>query len=133
MEIKNSIRVLYLLQILLVFASSTSFDCSRFSFDLMDDNRALTEVTKALIEESKNKPILMRPPFQWAQNLHFIFIEVKYSYRHDVSGCATLTNETLNATNNKIYISAYCKDMDNYLFFEVSFPFWGEVNATTLK
>lgn len=58
---------------------------------------------------------------------------MKYSYRHDVSGCATLTNETINATNKGIYISAYCKDMENYLFFEVSFPFWADVNASTLK
>jgi len=85
------------------------------------------------IEEAKSKPILMRPPFQWAQNLHFIFIEVKYAYRHDVSGCAAIYNETINATDEKIYISAFCKDMDNNLFFEVSFPFWAEVNATTLK
>jgi hypothetical protein len=52
MEIKNSIRVLYLLQVLLVLAASTNFDCSRFSFDLMDDNRALTEVTKALADSN---------------------------------------------------------------------------------
>jgi hypothetical protein len=76
----------------------------------------------------------MRPPFQWAQNLHSIFIEVKYAYRHDVSGCATLQNETVELTaNNHLYIRAFCQEQDNYLHFEVDFPLWAEGNATSLK
>lgn len=51
----------------------------------------------------------MRPPFQWAQNLHAIFIEVKYAYRHDVSGCAALQNDTVRVVNDShIFIQAYC-------------------------
>ena len=53
----------------------------------------------AALEEKRKRPILMRPPFQYAQNLHQIVMEVKYAYRHDVSGCSTLQNETINATS----------------------------------
>lgn len=35
--------------------------------------------------------------------------------------------------NNSIFLEAFCQEQDNYLQFQVSFPFWAEVNATTLK
>ena len=60
-------------------------------------------------------------------------IEIKYSYRHDVSGCATLFNESVNITEKDISIRAFCKDQDNYLLFELSFPFWDKVNASSSK
>lgn len=51
-----------------------------------------------------------------------------------MSGCATLFNETIKITDKKFYISAYCaEEQDNNLFFELKFPFWGEVNSTSLK
>eukprot|EP00347_Sterkiella_histriomuscorum_P005171 403357623 len=82
---------------------------------------------------AKRKPVLMRPPFQWAQNLHFIFIEVKYAYRHDVAGCSTLFNQSIVANETSIMITASCMEQDNYLLFEVSFDFWAPVNETSLK
>jgi hypothetical protein len=91
------------------------------------------DVLLSRLEAEKYKPILMRPPFQWAQSLHHIYIEVKYAYRHDVAGCATLYNETVNMTEDKIYITAMCREQDNHLKFEVEFPFWGKVNASSLK
>jgi len=62
----------------------------------------------ARLHAAKHKPILMRPPFQWAQNLQALFIEVKYAYRHDVSGCATLQNETVTVNETHIFIQAFC-------------------------
>ena len=58
--------------------------------------------------QEKRKPVLMRPPFQWAQNLHYIYIEVKYAYRLDVAGCATLYNESVVVNETSIRIEAYC-------------------------
>lgn len=95
--------------------------------------RTYYDETLQRLQAEKRKPILMRPPFQWAQNLHSIFIEVKYAYRHDVSGCATLQNETVKVTESHIHFSAGCQEQDNYLQFEVNFPLWSKVNASTLK
>lgn len=73
--------------------------------------------TQERLHNEKKKPILMRPPFQWAQNLHTIQIEVKYAYRHDVSGCATLQNETVKVNETALFIQAFCMEQDNYLQF----------------
>ena len=62
-----------------------------------------------------------------------MFIEVKYAYRHDVSGCAALYNETVWVTKDEIFFSASCRDQDNQLYFEQHFPFWAEVNEETFK
>lgn len=95
--------------------------------------RTYFDATLARLQAEKRKPILMRPPFQWAQNLHMIQIEVKYAYRHDVSGCATLQNETVQVSETGILIRAFCQEQDNFLQFEVAFEFWDRVNASTAK
>lgn len=83
--------------------------------------------------EIKRQPIVMRPPLQWAQNLHFIFLEVKYAYRHDVAGCATLHDERIELNDNHLSIEAFCREQDNFLRFNVDFPLWADVNVTSLE
>jgi hypothetical protein len=70
--------------------------------------RGKYDVLLSRLAAEKYKPIHIKPPFQWAQSLYHIYIEVKYAYRHDVSGCATLQNEIVNVTDDIIYISAMC-------------------------
>lgn len=45
-----------------------------------------------MIDDKLKKPIVMNPPFQWAQDLNKLEFEIKYAYRHDVAGCADLFN-----------------------------------------
>jgi len=52
----------------------------------------------------------MTPPFVWHQTLNQVSIEIKYAYRHDVSGCATLFNETIAIRDDKFYVSASCAE-----------------------
>ena len=99
----------------------------------IDSVRTYYDATLKRLQAEKRKPILMRPPFQWSQNLQQILIEVKYSYRHDVSGCATLQNETIKCNETHLFIEAYCQEQDNFLQFQVAFPFWAKVNASTFK
>ena len=99
----------------------------------IDKIRDYYDHTIKRVSEQRRKTILMRPPFQWAQSLHTILMEVKYAYRHDVAGCATLFNQSVVANNTHIRISAYCQEQDHNLHFEVAFPFWAAVNASTLK
>lgn len=62
-----------------------------------------------------------------------IFIEVKYAYRHDVAGCASLLNQSVTANETSLSIAASCIEQDNFLQFEVSFDFWAPVNVSSLK
>jgi hypothetical protein len=82
--------------------------------------------------EIKRQPIQMKPPIQWAQNLFFVFVEVKYAYRHDVAGCATVHNETIELTESHLSIEAYCNEQDNFLKFNVEIELWADVNVTSL-
>jgi len=80
------------------------------------------------------KAVKVTPPFLWFQNLNQIIIEIKYAHRHDVAGCATLFNETIEITQREMYVSASCSEVqDTNLFYELRFPFWAAVNATSYR
>lgn len=84
--------------------------------------------------QKKLKAVTMTPPFVWYQNLNNVYVEIKFAYRHDVSGCATLFGEKIEITDDKFYMSAYCaEDQDNNVFFELEFPFWAKVKSEAMK
>lgn len=86
------------------------------------------------VEAKKSKAIKMTPPFTWYQTLTHVYVEIKFAYRHDVSGCATLFDEKIDITDDGFYMSAYCAEThDNNVFFELSFPFWAKVKSEELK
>lgn len=85
-------------------------------------------------QRKAQKAIKMTPPFLWYQNLNTVFIELKFAYRHDVSGCATLFDEKIDVTDGRFYMSAYCAEThDNNVFFELSFPFWAKIRSEDIK
>lgn len=85
------------------------------------------------IHEELKKPIVMSPPFKWAQSLSIIEFEIKFAYRFDVAGCADLFNETIKITKDIFYLGASCKELDQTMFFNLHFKFWDEVDPDTLK
>ena len=54
-------------------------------------NQQYSKILNQIHEELK-KPIVLAPPFYWAQSLRGLEFEIKYAYRHDVAGCADLFN-----------------------------------------
>ena len=64
------------------------------------------------IHDELKKPVVMNPPFRWAQSLNSIEMEIKYAYRFDVAGCADLFNETVKIKKDTFYIGASCKELD---------------------
>jgi hypothetical protein len=51
-----------------------------------------------------------------------------------VAGCASLFNETISITQEEFYVGVSCAEtQDTNLFYELAFPFWGAVNATSYK
>ena len=64
------------------------------------------------INDELKKPIVMAPPFYWAQSLSGLEFEIKYAYRHDVAGCADLFNQTVKVTKDVFYIGISCKELD---------------------
>ena len=84
------------------------------------------------IHEDLKKPVVMSPPFYWAQDLKKLEIEIKYAYRHDVAGCADLFNQTVKIEKDVFYVGASCKELDQTMFFELKFKLWDEVDPDTV-
>lgn len=84
------------------------------------------------IDDELKKPIMASPPFQWAQDLNKIEIEIKYAYRHDVAGCADLFNETVNIRRDIFHVGASCKELDQTMYFELKFKLWDEIDAESV-
>ena len=61
------------------------------------------------------------PAVQWAQNMSDIFLEVKFSHRHDSPGCLEVNNLNLTIYNNTIFLTAECVLGDIPIFFEMNF------------
>lgn len=61
------------------------------------------------------------PAVQWAQNMSDIFLEVKFSHRHDSPGCLEVNNLNITIYNNTIFLNAECVLGDIPIFFELNF------------
>ena len=85
------------------------------------------------IEDELKRPLQLSPPFQWAQSLHNIELEIKYAYRHDVAGCADLFNETLAITKDTFSYGASCKELDRSMHYLLEFRLWDEIDTDTVK
>ena len=51
---------------------------------------------------------IISPAFQWAQSLDDIYIEIKFSHRHDSPGCIEINNINVTITNNTANFIGYC-------------------------
>ena len=61
------------------------------------------------------------PAVQWAQNMSDIFLEVKFSHRHDSPGCLEVNNLNINIFNNTVLLTAECVLGDIPIIFEMNF------------
>ena len=59
------------------------------------------------------------PAVQWAQNMSHIFLEVKFSHRHDSPGCLEVNDLNINITNNSLLLNAECILGDIPIKFEL--------------
>jgi len=78
--------------------------------------------------------IKVAPPLQWFQSLESIEIELKFAYRHDVSGCAAVSDEVFTITDTHFSVSAKCAEThDNPFLYVLEFPFWADVKSDSVK
>lgn len=61
------------------------------------------------------------PAVQWAQNMTYIFLEIKFSHRHDSPGCLEVNNLYINISNNSLLLNAECVLGDIPIKFELDF------------
>ena len=68
------------------------------------------------------------PAVQWAQNMSDIFLEIKFSHRHDSPGCLEVNNLNINIFNNTLQFNAECILGDIPIRFELDFKCLHEFN-----
>lgn len=73
------------------------------------------------------------PVIQWAQNLNHVFIQLKFSHRHDSPGCPEVENLQIDLTPKVLYLTSYCIQADVPIKFELKLPFFVEVNVEETK
>lgn len=67
------------------------------------------------------------PVIQWAQNLNNIFIQVKFSHRHDSPGCPEVKDLRIDLSKNSLFLSSYCIQADIPIKFELNLPFFVDI------
>jgi len=82
--------------------------------------KQLTEIYNKY-KYKKNDYQRVLPAVQWAQNMSDIFLEVKFSHRHDSPGCLEVDNLNINIKKNKLYLSAECVLGEIPIIFEINF------------
>ena len=70
---------------------------------------------------SKQEYQIVTPATQWAQSMSEIFLEIKFSHRHDSPGCLEVNNLNINIFNNTILLNAECVLGDIPIRFELNF------------
>lgn len=63
----------------------------------------------------KAKIPVISPAFRWAQSLHFVFLEVKFSTRFDSPACIDLIDKQVRLTNQQLTVEAICRLSDKTL------------------
>jgi hypothetical protein len=71
---------------------------------------------------------IVRPAVKWAQNKEYVFMEIKYSHRHDSPGCAETEEESFELPGvNEAWFQAYCMQGDTPIKFELNLNLFAEV------
>lgn len=73
------------------------------------------------------------PVIQWAQSLNNVYIQLKFSHRHDSPGCPEVKNLQVDLEPRTLYLSAYCIQGDIPIKFELKLPFFVEVSVEDSK
>lgn len=72
--------------------------------------------------------ISVYPAFEWAQNLNYVFINIKYSHRWDAPGCVDVKKSNVEMFENLIMFNTYCIRGESPFKFILNLDLFGEIN-----
>ena len=70
------------------------------------------------------------PAFQWAQSMDDVFLELKFSHRHDTPGCLEMKNMNVDIQNNTVTFVGYCVLGDVPIKIDFFINTWKGINIT---
>ena len=68
------------------------------------------------------------PAFQWAQSMTHVYIQIKFTHRHDAPGCLEIKNQSIEIYKNMFYFKGYCVLGDVPIKFELNLELFADVN-----
>lgn len=95
------------------------------------DNKMKDLYNKYRFTEEEFQKVI--PVIQWAQSLNNVYIQLKFSHRHDSPGCPEVKNLQVDLEPRTLYLSAYCIQGDIPIKFELKLPFFVEVSVEDSK
>lgn len=81
-----------------------------------------------LFRFEENEYVNASPAFQWAQNLEFIFIQIKYAHRFDSPGCLEVKKEEITIDGNVLNFSALCLQGDTPIKFSLTLDLFDNID-----
>ena len=81
-----------------------------------------------LFRFEENEYVNAIPAFQWAQNLEFIFIQIKYAHRFDSPGCLEVKKEEITIDGNVLNFSALCLQGDTPIKFSLTLDLFDNID-----
>ena len=73
-----------------------------------ETNKAIQGVENELKSKKMESGLIVQAAVEWAQNLDYVFVEIRYAHRHDAPGCGKISDEQVTINENNFSISAYC-------------------------
>lgn len=68
------------------------------------------------------------PAFQWAQSMDDVFLEIKFSHRHDTPGCLEMKEMNVDIKNNTVSFVGYCVLGDVPIKIDFFIKTWQKIN-----
>ena len=70
---------------------------------------------------------------QWAQNLNYVFIEVRYAHRHDAPGCSRHEDEQITIKEDFIEVQMLCIEANAKVKYRLQLQLFEGINVTLSK
>lgn len=67
------------------------------------------------------------PVIQWAQSMDHIYINVKFSHRHDTPGCQEVKNLNVDILQDRLFLQCFCIQSEIPIKFQLNLPYFVDV------
>lgn len=72
---------------------------------------------------------VVEPTVEWAQDLHRVFMEVKFAHRFDAPGCANHTETEIDLQDDSVTLKVLCHSISSKIKYDLKLHFWESVDS----
>ena len=72
---------------------------------------------------------IVEPTVEWAQDLHRVYLEVKFAHRFDAPGCANHTQTEIELHDEFVTLKVLCHSISSKIKYDLKLHFWEQIDA----